>query len=135
MIYMMKNKKILQNDTISKIMWIVLIINTFLLLPCFFSTIRYCMMKIFTIDIFDTFIQYILYLLILPTLSFCIVQCFFLPEILFIASIILEIINLIISIKNKQIKKRNIFICILLDMICFIAFFSVSSVFDNMMSV
>ena len=105
-----------EDKKIELIALIISVVNTILLLPCF------------SVSLINRFgnnsnINNI----------WAAIKCFYLPEILFGISIIMQIISLILSIKNKTIKRSAVFIYVLSDVICCIAFISIESVFNTML--
>ena len=122
-----------EDKKIELITLIILVVNTILLLPCFSVSIINCFGNVANIN--NIWAAIIGIIFIIPGMLFYFAQCFYLPEILFGLSIIMQIISLILSIKNKTIKRSAIFIYVLSDVICCIAFISIESVFNTMLGV
>jgi len=122
-----------EDKKIELITLIISVVNTILLLPCFSVSIINCFGNVSNINNIWTAVIGII--LIIPGMLFYFAQCFYLPEILFGISIIMQIISLVLSVKNKTIKMSTIFIYVLLDVICCIAFISIESVFNTMLGV
>ena len=122
-----------EDKKIELIALIILIVNTILLLPCFSVSIINCFGNVSNINNIWTAVIGII--LIIPGMLFYFAQYFYLPEILFGISIIMQIISSVLSVKNKTVKMPTIFIYVLLDVICCIAFISIESVFNTMLGV
>ena len=122
-----------EDKKIELITLIISVVNTILLLPCFSVSIINCFGNVSNINNIWTAIIGII--LIIPGMLFYFAQRFYLPEILFGLSIIMQIISLLLSVKNKTIKMSTIFIYVLSDVICCIAFISIESVFNTMLGV
>ena len=120
-----------EDKKIELIALIISVVNTILLLPCFSVSIINCFGNVSNINNIWTAVIGII--LIIPGMLFYFAQCFYLSEILFGISIIMQIISSVLSVKNKTIKMSTIFIYVLSDVICCIAFISIESVFNTML--
>lgn len=107
---------------------IFMIIEVILMFPCFITTVsgEYLGTNLGNI---------IVRLETIPLLLFVFLQCFFLPEILFVLILFFALKILIVKIKQKMDYKKILIWFIIFLIICVTGFFSVDKVFSAAMSV
>lgn len=111
-----------------------------ILLPCFISSIGKILRLLAKTDIFSGSLPEIAAILLaVAMIAFVLSRCFFLPEIMFAAALILQIAYFVIERKSNSSesneRKRTAILCAILDIFCIVALFSAQSVFDAAMSV
>ena len=125
---------------IKNAMLILLWVDVVILLPCFIASLRWILLIATKIDVLEiNLLSKIFELLemasVVPLMFFVLGRCFFLPEILFGVSVILQIIYFVLAKNSEQRTSRTAILCVLLDIFCVTALLSAQAVFDTAMSV